>query len=80
MSPEILYLEIETIEGEKLTLKELIHQTTPEHVVKSNYVVGIDTEGKPFLSSFNAWTENCVLTLINTAYGSILVCNERNYR
>lgn len=81
MIPEtVLYLELTTIDGETLTLKELIKSTTPEPLVNANYVVGTDYNGNPCISSFNGWTPSYALTLINTAYGVIMVCNERNYK
>lgn len=81
MIPEqVLYMELETIDGDKPTLKELIRSTTPETIVNANFIVGADYDGNPSLSSFTGWTETKVLTLINTAYGVIMVCNERNYK
>lgn len=77
--PNVLDIELKTIDGDVVALKTLIKSTTNEHVIKANYVVGTDYEGLPTICSFSAWTETQSLTLINTAYGVIMVCNDRNY-
>lgn len=78
MSNDLADMLIDTIDDRRITLADLVAETTDEEIEHFTSLV-TQPDDKPELQSFTAWTKNKLLILYTTVLGSYLECYDRNY-
>lgn len=77
---EVLATRLNTIEGDYISLRELINQTSDQPIDHAECHGFISEDEDDFHSiGFTAWTKDYVLSLVHTSSGYLLLKSDRNY-